>query len=563
MHWVSPLAHSMHFSRCGGDRLCFGKKGESPGLRRIMASAGVPPPPPDFGEPIIMRMLTAFFISCYITGCFLVAEIMMVAHGPQGKRRDVIEALAHIASGPIAFLSFFQGDFVGTMLFFLAIWHFLSDTGNARPSYVFLCPCRKRGGLDFWLWFESLWLLIHHTFIGTFKLSVEMGLVSTTGGGVQIERALHFWIAGATMSHLAIGMDMFSVRCCTNYDFHLVRVTSVVLRMGVEWVAATTEPHIESCTNRESQARARTLVMPPKHAYSCLLTAPSADRLRPSHKLSDISALPRPPHQMHDSLLVPLVLAPPPSALGVAMLWDLFWMSVMLSLVVRKALCARLCCAPATSLTNGGDIDGIASEYAGASVDEEVDAWLPDSASLAERLVARASGYHAPHEARDRISTSFFDDDAHSHAAAHGGIANDARNASQSTPRMKATSCSPAREGAGPTSAAPECGATSTATSAADAAKPSKKPLSAAASRLQQHNERVLAQQRKKRVLDEALVQMTSKVLYTQPHQCRHQPLDLASASRAMGRVEQWKTRTGTGGAGTRVEFGAADASEA
>ena len=77
---------------------------------------------------LMMDFLAAIFISIYLNSCFLVAEAIFIAHGPHGHLRHMIDSMAHILSGPIAFIAFFNGGFLGTLLFFCSIWHFLCDT---------------------------------------------------------------------------------------------------------------------------------------------------------------------------------------------------------------------------------------------------------------------------------------------------------------------------------------------------------------------------------------------------------------------------------------------------
>ena len=184
----------------------------------------------------INNFLAAVIISVYINGCFLVAEIAFISHGPQGRTREMIDSMAHILSGPIAFISFFNGGFLGTFMFFMAIWHFLCDTGTARPSYVFLSSSLCRHGCSGKLqWFTSFWLLVHHVFIGVFKLSLDLGLVDISGatcmrpeGCISPVHMTRCWMGGATMSHLSFGMAHFGLKGAMP-----IRILSIVLRVGV------------------------------------------------------------------------------------------------------------------------------------------------------------------------------------------------------------------------------------------------------------------------------------------------------------------------------------------
>lgn len=133
-----------------------------------------PPSPPldanALDELKVQELLAALIISMFINSCLFVGEVAFVTHGPQGELRHNIDAMAHVLTGPIAFIAFFNSDFTGTFLFFMSLWHFLCDSGRARPSYVTLGPCK----LQFFDWFESLWLLVHHIFIGTFKVATDL-----------------------------------------------------------------------------------------------------------------------------------------------------------------------------------------------------------------------------------------------------------------------------------------------------------------------------------------------------------------------------------------------------
>jgi hypothetical protein len=93
----------------------------------------------------------AVMISGYINFCFFVSEVAMIAFGPQGETRHVLDTMAHILAGPIAFLGFLNAGFTGSFFFFLALWHFLCDAGRARPSYIRVFPRTRE---EAWVWFE-------------------------------------------------------------------------------------------------------------------------------------------------------------------------------------------------------------------------------------------------------------------------------------------------------------------------------------------------------------------------------------------------------------------------
>ena len=104
-------------------------------------------------------------ISIYINLCLMVAEVAVLAFGPRDHHRETLDTLAHILAGPSPSSdSSTAGSWI--VFFFLSLWHFLCDSGEARPSLIRVCPTNWKGlGL-----FESLWLLIHHVYIGAFKL---------------------------------------------------------------------------------------------------------------------------------------------------------------------------------------------------------------------------------------------------------------------------------------------------------------------------------------------------------------------------------------------------------
>lgn len=169
----------------------------------------------------------ALLISGYLNLCFMVAELAVLAHGPKGKFREALDTLAHILAGPISFLGFLNGGFMGSLFFFLSLWHFLCDSGGARPSFVRTCP---RNCEEFWIWFESFWLLLHHWYIGAFKLlSTDLASnlqgINTSQGSIRFQ--IRTWVCGATLSHLSFGMAALDLKGAT-----FARVISVICRMG-------------------------------------------------------------------------------------------------------------------------------------------------------------------------------------------------------------------------------------------------------------------------------------------------------------------------------------------
>ena len=230
----------------------------------------------------------AVLISGYLNLCFLVCEVGMLAYGPTGPIRHTLDTMAHILAGPISFLGFLNGGFTGSFFFFLSLWHFLCDSGRARPSYI---RERPRTREEFWIWFESLWLLVrksrphargrhscsllsqlqpavsaaaccpscsllsqlqvpaaaccprltsplliasrrqlHHWYIGAYKLlasdlASQLQGIDVSSGSTRF--IIRTWVLGATMSHLSFGMSAL------NLSGHaLLRAMSVLFRMG-------------------------------------------------------------------------------------------------------------------------------------------------------------------------------------------------------------------------------------------------------------------------------------------------------------------------------------------
>ena len=124
-------------------------------------------------------------------------------------------------------IGFLNGGFMRSLFFFLSLWQFLCDSGEARPSLIRVCPTNCK---EFWVWFELLWLLTHHAYIGTFKLlstdlAAQLQGVNTSEGPIRF--LIRTWVGGATMSHLSFGMTPLGMR-----GANFFRVLSVFMRMG-------------------------------------------------------------------------------------------------------------------------------------------------------------------------------------------------------------------------------------------------------------------------------------------------------------------------------------------
>jgi len=57
-------------------------------------------------------------------------------------------------------------------------------------------------------WFESLWILLHHIFIGTIKMGLDWGIFNESRDPLL----LFIFVAGAGLAHLSFGMSAFSIR---------------------------------------------------------------------------------------------------------------------------------------------------------------------------------------------------------------------------------------------------------------------------------------------------------------------------------------------------------------
>jgi len=239
----------------------------------------------------INTIAEAIMISGYINFSFFVCEIGMRIYGPTGQLRHNLDMMAHILAGPISFLGFLNGGFMGSLFFFLSLWHFMCDSGRARPSLIRELPRTVEEG---WVWFESFWLLLHHWYIGTMKL-LSTDLASQMDYSLQagsLRFLIRTWILGATLSHLSFGMDALHMK-----GHVTLRALSVGFRMGA----------------------ALAIFLSPKY----------------------------------------------PRAVQLVYLWDICWMTVILSLTLRKALCAsRANINPkgAIEMTTPSDKAGASSE---------------------------------------------------------------------------------------------------------------------------------------------------------------------------------------------------------
>ena len=241
----------------------------------------------------------------------------MLAYGPRGQTRHTLDMMAHILAGPISFLGFLNGGFMSSIFFFLSLWHFMCDSGQARPSFI------REGwqtGEEFWVWFESCWLFLHHWYIGTFKLlstdlNKQLDGIDLQSGSIRF--LIRTWVLGATLSHLSFGMAALSMK-----HHNALRILSVFFRMG-----------------------AAALIVSDAFQYDV------------------------------------------PTAVRYAYGWDLCWMSVILLLTVRKALCSVQTVAPKGKEEMSEDI-----EHAVHLRHSTSDAQTAIQTRLVERLKKQARG---------------------------------------------------------------------------------------------------------------------------------------------------------------------------
>ena len=177
---------------------------------------------------LMEELVGALLLSIFINLCFFMAELASLASGPSGERRELMEAYAHILTGPIAFIAFInKGGFTGTFIFFCTLWHFLCKTGRGRPSYVLALPCRKGvTRFEVWWWFECFLLLVHHVFIGAFKVALDLQLFDLEGGpsaAMSPRHVIRVWLGGACLSHLSTGMQCNMQHAHSAHHVHACR----------------------------------------------------------------------------------------------------------------------------------------------------------------------------------------------------------------------------------------------------------------------------------------------------------------------------------------------------
>eukprot|EP00419_Tripos_fusus_P038925 CAMPEP_0172785960 /NCGR_PEP_ID=MMETSP1074-20121228/205707_1 /TAXON_ID=2916 /ORGANISM="Ceratium fusus, Strain PA161109" /LENGTH=319 /DNA_ID=CAMNT_0013622973 /DNA_START=68 /DNA_END=1027 /DNA_ORIENTATION=+ len=175
----------------------------------------------------VVKLARPLSVALLLNGSFFVGELAMLMACPLPQVRKVIDGFAHILTAPISVIAFYGTDSLGTLLFFGSLWHFLCDCAQTRPTYVLLLPCRgwRTSSRDCVRWFESLWILLHHIFIGTVKLGLDWGIFNESRDPLL----LFIFVGGAGLAHLSFGMNAFGIRGSL-----AMLVISQLLRLGAD-----------------------------------------------------------------------------------------------------------------------------------------------------------------------------------------------------------------------------------------------------------------------------------------------------------------------------------------
>jgi|MDSY01.2.fsa_nt_gb hypothetical protein len=192
-----------------------------------------------FLSSMYMPLLLSFFINCFL----FVGEIAMLGSGLRQGNRSTIDGFAHILTGPVSVIAFYQADTLASVLFFGCLWHFLCDCAATRPTYLLLFPWATRSqevkdrlgdralpAIAYFRWFESLLIFLHHIFIGTVKVALDRAALAP----IEYPVLLFLFIAGAGLAHLSFGMSVFRIRLAFK-----VLVVSQVLRFGADVAIVT------------------------------------------------------------------------------------------------------------------------------------------------------------------------------------------------------------------------------------------------------------------------------------------------------------------------------------
>lgn len=171
-----------------------------------LADAAIPSAEAQTVGAFLIQILRAVMLSIFMNFSLFVGELAMLVNGPSEDVRRGIDGLCNILVGPVSVISFYYPDSLATLLFFGSLWHFLCDRAATRPTYLLLFPWQKPGR-DSLRWFESCWILVHHTAMGTVKLGLDWGDIPPCPHPLL----LFVFIVGAGFAHMSFGMQAFGI----------------------------------------------------------------------------------------------------------------------------------------------------------------------------------------------------------------------------------------------------------------------------------------------------------------------------------------------------------------
>jgi hypothetical protein len=185
-----------------------------------------------FLKAIYMPLLLSVFINCFL----FVGELAMLTTNK--NNRSIVDGFAHILTGPVSIIAFYQPDTLASVLFFGCLWHFLCDCAETRPTYLLLFPwagvpqsmqdnvgSKSTPSIAYFRWTESLLIFLHHIFIGTVKVALDRNVIAP----IKFPVLLFIFIAGAGLAHLSFGMSVFRIK----FAFKVL-VVSQLLRFGAD-----------------------------------------------------------------------------------------------------------------------------------------------------------------------------------------------------------------------------------------------------------------------------------------------------------------------------------------
>jgi hypothetical protein len=179
----------------------------------------------------LIKILRAVMLSVFINFSLFIGELAMLINGPGEATRNSIDGLVNILVGPISVVSFYYPDSLAAMMFFAALWHFLCDKAQTKPTFLLLFPWKK-AGRSYATWFESIWILVHHTAMGTVKLGLDWGDLPPC----DYPLLLFVFIVGAGLAHVSFGMAAFGIRlpfCSSSSMFILSQLLRIAADLSI------------------------------------------------------------------------------------------------------------------------------------------------------------------------------------------------------------------------------------------------------------------------------------------------------------------------------------------